>query len=1265
MARKISSKQILVFIALLLATNILAIMQNDMVVEYASETTTTPTTTTTTATVTVTEPAIQAPDTKQTPSDQVENDLSTLKSQPAEPVVGDSGPVGDEKTADDAIFATITIKVPATVAEEKIEPKQAEAASSSSGNLVVNSSAGDANRTAEVESSTPTPFVVVNKADMQSFEEWKEMRLKDAAQLKDKQQQQQQQQASQSNNNNVSSQQQANAAAVGTAGTASSQPPSQNGQAGKPDKEPSAVVKKPPLNGGGELTNGADSSGLLHRRKNYASADCGAKIIASNPEANNPSHVLSESKDDYMLNSCKSNIWFVVELCEPVKISEVEIANLELFSNVPRQFNVYASERFPQTSNGKEWQNKYWLGTFEAANTRSIQHFAIHSDHNNAAHGDSNGQSQGQDKETGASSAGLPAASNSQQLPNVIMFSKYVRFEMVSHYGTEHYCPLSLVRIYGTSMADEEEVMQTNEIDEDHHHLTLNPESIKTPSAASTESTDNIKILINENDFKADPVKAPEVPPAVPVVTPAVDDKKPAPPKANKFLGSLQTSLINSIIRIFPSENFNITKLFGSLTGNRNYFGRHSDNGERPSSSLDSTTTTGGSKTANNMGKPTKSTIIMENQTNDASSRTSNRNNPPRTPITVEPSVKESVFMPVVLTNYMFKNKEERDRAVTLQIDLHKLLCSSGHFGSSAIHLDDSDVGIDCCQCWTESTNASIQRSRAGLVTKYCGYYFIMMTSAQSRSHSSLLSKYVKNTHLSLPQSEDENRDLLFTRISINNINYYILNELLDNRTEPVGGPSVLSTPLTSEPKPEDRPLKTPLEPSAAIPSSQKTADGANLSEKNESKNSEDEEKVRYTNLTTNESDLLDRDPSKGTDSSMGKFNLESERGRHQQQQTIKETPSPPPTASSNSSSQEAELLKEAEESGDKEIDAHASTDASDLESALKTATTEEVSEPSSQDGGDKGQQQQVQPPAQNGAGASQVPRPTQPIVIGNGKEALIMRLSNRIKMLELNMTLSSQYLEKLSQHYKKQMDEMQRAFNLTTSALKNATRIADERELKLQERIAAVEKRLESTQTFIDSLNLYILELKFETDLIMFVGIVFVVVVIILELIRCMRHAFVAKPSAQKTGSREVDTKIASALPPAPPPSISKSELESLISRQIELYFEKQGLAFNSNAKPPTNEAVHFQLETIRPTGDYQASDHHVSDKHNDREDKQQPPNLYDVSSDPVDKQVTTAAAVVSSTLTAVVAAVSLAAAAKASCAAKLNTASGEEIDA
>lgn len=57
--------------------------------------------------------------------------------------------------------------------------------------------------------------------------------------------------------------------------------------------------------------------------KNYASPDCGAKIVATNPEAASASNVLSPSRDEYVLNPCTSRIWFVVELCEAIQAKKV------------------------------------------------------------------------------------------------------------------------------------------------------------------------------------------------------------------------------------------------------------------------------------------------------------------------------------------------------------------------------------------------------------------------------------------------------------------------------------------------------------------------------------------------------------------------------------------------------------------------------------------------------------------------------------------------------------------------------------------------------------------------------------------------------------------------------------------------------------------------------------------------------------------------------------------------------------------------------
>lgn len=33
-------------------------------------------------------------------------------------------------------------------------------------------------------------------------------------------------------------------------------------------------------------------------------------------------------------------------------------------------------------------------------------------------------------------------------------YAKYVRVDMVSHYGNEHFCPLSLLRVIGASMME-------------------------------------------------------------------------------------------------------------------------------------------------------------------------------------------------------------------------------------------------------------------------------------------------------------------------------------------------------------------------------------------------------------------------------------------------------------------------------------------------------------------------------------------------------------------------------------------------------------------------------------------------------------------------------------------------------------------------------------------------------------------------------------------------------------------------------------------
>lgn len=158
-----------------------------------------------------------------------------------------------------------------------------------------------------------------------------------------------------------------------------------------------------------ELTGKLTNVNKYSDAKNYASAEC-AKVVETNPEAKKASHIMNDMIDEYMLNPCKTKIWFVIELCETIQATHIEIANYELFSSTPKDFTVYFSDIYPAS----DWK---LVGQFTATDSRTLQAFDL----------------------------------------NQVGFGKFIRVELHSHYGNEHYCPISEVKVYGASMVDEYE----------------------------------------------------------------------------------------------------------------------------------------------------------------------------------------------------------------------------------------------------------------------------------------------------------------------------------------------------------------------------------------------------------------------------------------------------------------------------------------------------------------------------------------------------------------------------------------------------------------------------------------------------------------------------------------------------------------------------------------------------------------------------------------------------------------------------------------
>ena len=255
-----------------------------------------------------------------------------------------------------------------------------------------------------------------------------------------------------------------------------------------------------------------------------------------------------------MLNSCSNRVWFVVELCEPIRVIELELANFELFSNVPKQFRVYASERYVASSaSSPNWPQKYLVGTFEAANVRTVQKFAIKDAiKETTSTTNTNQVDVNQSQQPNSSSPSSEQSNSNSHLlhnQNILMYSKYVRFEMLSHYGSEHYCPLSLVRIFGTSISDDEEAaaaaVSSSETDEvESRSIHVESSSSSSTTQATTTTTKNGKDEEKVNFLNLRLVKE----------------------RVNLFAKSSQ--FLSNIIATFLAENFNLSKLFTVFSSN-------------------------------------------------------------------------------------------------------------------------------------------------------------------------------------------------------------------------------------------------------------------------------------------------------------------------------------------------------------------------------------------------------------------------------------------------------------------------------------------------------------------------------------------------------------------------------------------------------------------------------------------------------------------------------------------------------------------------
>ncbi|NXM47298.1 SUCO factor, partial [Gymnorhina tibicen] len=699
-------------------------------------------------------------------------------------------------------------------------------------------------------------------------------------------------------------------------------------------------------------------------RNNYASVECGAKILAANPEAKSTSAILMENMDLYMLNPCSTKIWFVVELCEPVQVKQFDIANHELFSSTPKDFLVSISDRYPTN----KWIK---LGTFHARDERNVQSFPL---------------------------------DEQMYAKYVKMFIKYIKVELISHFGSEHFCPLSLIRVFGTSMVEEYEEI-----------------------ADSQYQSERQELFDEDYDYLLDYNTGEE--------------------KSSKNLLGSATNAILSMVNIAANMLGAKTEESSETEGNK-------------SVSENVTATPATSTAAPRLPEPTP-VPSPELVTTDI----------PQIEQLMVDLTKESPIVQLVqeyeedtsqsTVTLLSSDDQEEEASAWFELETEKYCC---------------DMAAVCCiSTFSEylfkwcSVAVAMRRQHSKTGGEERPRYPVDVQQPQPALSESAQTAVEEP----LPEQLDSKAEKLpgsLVAVDLSAVHEEISNETTESIELEPSHPQTVSQSLllevTSEVKPSpttDMVFDPAKEDSGQVaPRVTPQVDVPELSTETEKAESSVVEESPETSVATEVKEMSTRETvaipviSKPTETVL------------QPESTVDVVASDAVEGKESVPEVQKPVLPPVESL----VSAETKEDDQAAEEALMAIPVS---------GGPQRTATDFYAELQN---STDLGYANGNLVHGsNQKESVFMRLNNRIKALEVNMSLSSRYLEELSQRYRKQMEEMQKAFNKTIIKLQNTSRIAEEQDQRQTEAIQLLQAQLTNMTQLASNLSATVAELKREVS--------------------------------------------------------------------------------------------------------------------------------------------------------------------------------------
>lgn len=776
---------------------------------------------------------------------------------------------------------------------------------------------------------------------------------------------------------------------------------------------------------------------------NYASVECGAKILGANPEAKSTSAILKENMDLYMLNPCSNKIWFIIELCEPIQVKQLDIANFELFSSTPKDFLVSISDRYPTN----KWLK---LGTFHARDERTVQSFPL-DEHLYAKY--------------------------------VKMFTKYIKVELLSHFGSEHFCPLSLIRVFGTSMVEEyEEIADPPERPDDQdddldYPPRYSPGEVKSPNDLIGSAKDVILNMVNNI--------------AVNVLGGGAE-----------MQGNLS------------SQEVNMTELSQQLEAAT----------QTPTTGLTSVPDAEGEEISPDPDIPATAAPSTETHVPDTPTvDTSQEELPPvEENIPSEKDEEEPISSTIILLDKEeldeeIEKRDHQERQQGIQNDC-SLLASFSSACSCAASLQEY-LHRQCSAALSKKRKCqTLDGKQTVPPVQTPAWYQTPPPPAcpETQQHHSEVHQPHEKEQASEqePESGASLQETLQPPGNTADSHKESMSEpppLEPSQTSNLPKPSATDsssakpTPIveapqlsSEEPAKERMPEKSQdvlaeekhIEPSASLSSSIHQQPSVGVAADDASVAPTEEKSVSQPEITTTIQTPEKPDPSQVLHpTSSPHLELQSE---------------PAALPESGTSSTEVahpvpDIVPELKPSGS--LPVVTETKMEDFSEDISTSSSSSPPAPSSSPSLSDIYADPPNGTEQNGNlvhGSSQ-------------KESVFMRLNNRIKALEMNMSLSGRYLEQLSQRYRKQMEEMQKAFNKTIIKLQNTSRIAEEQDQRQTESIQLLQGQLENVTQLVLNLSVRVSQLQTEVSDRQNYLLMSLVVCLILGLLLCANHCRVS----------------------------------------------------------------------------------------------------------------------------------------------------------